>query len=66
MKKNYVKVDFNAIENETDDAYLIVFSEGDDPLWVPSSIIDEIDEDAGTVTLEKWFAEQEELIEEDL
>ena len=56
----YVEIDFDEFECETEKAYLFIV-EGE-KIWIPKSICRDIDEDLNTVYIPEWFAEQEDLI----
>lgn len=60
MDRESTNIDFDRIAHRTADATL--FDNGDGGFWVPNKLIDEIDEEARTVTVPVWFAEKEGLV----
>ena len=56
-----VRLDFDDLVDETDLACCLAFSD-EHEVWVPKSIILELDEEDGEVEVPQWFAYKEGLI----
>jgi len=54
------EVDFDKVIKETE--FAILFDLGDNTIWVPKSIIDNIDYDDNIITIPLWFAETRRLV----
>jgi len=61
MSKEYVPIDYDFVEAETDLAKCYMID--DEPIWFPKSVHEEDDDPKRKVIwVEQWFAEQKGLI----
>ncbi len=54
-----ITLSYDEIKHETEQAYLIDF--GDEEVWVPKSIVEDINDNIKGVDLPMWFIENNEL-----
>ena len=57
----YMWIGYDTIVTTTDDAILFDMGE-DEPTWIPSSLIEDIDVINNSVSVHEWWLVQEELV----
>lgn len=57
-----VPFDFILVDNPTKAAVLFELVEGEDPVWIPRSVLGDVDPRGKTAEVKTWWAEKEGLV----